>query len=93
MVLAVRAGSFKLEWCRNHPQIWSGGFFLNMLGGDNLRDNFFARPLCFLIAVVSCVITSHVRSSYICARIDCIAERLFGCSFVWSFLFSGSILT
>ena len=31
IVLAVRAMFFKLEWCRNHPKIWSGGQFLNIL--------------------------------------------------------------
>ena len=38
MVLAVRARLFKLEWCRNHPKIWSGDRFLNILGGDDLRE-------------------------------------------------------
>ena len=42
MALGVWAGFFKLEWCRNHSKIWSGGWFLNILGAYNLRENFFA---------------------------------------------------
>ena len=38
-VLAVWAGFVKFEWCRNHPKILSGGQFVNVLGGDNLRDS------------------------------------------------------
>ena len=38
MVLAVRAGFAKLEWYRNHPKIWAGGRFLDVLGGDSLRE-------------------------------------------------------
>ena len=40
MVLAVWVRCFKLEWCRNHPKIWSGGWFVNILEGENMRDNF-----------------------------------------------------
>ena len=36
-----------MEWYKNHPKILSGGLFLNILGGDNLRDNFFACKLSF----------------------------------------------
>ena len=42
MFLAVWAGLFKLEWCRYHPQNVVRGQFLNNLGCDNLRGNFFA---------------------------------------------------
>ena len=37
MALVVWAMCFKSECCRNHPDTWSGGRFLNILGGDNLR--------------------------------------------------------
>ena len=36
MFLAVWARFFKVEWCRNHIEIWSGDRFLNILGCDNL---------------------------------------------------------
>ena len=42
MVLVIWAGFFKPGWCRKHPEIWSGDRFLNILGVDNLRNNFFA---------------------------------------------------
>ena len=42
MVLAVWGGFSKSEWCRDHPKIMSGGRFLNIMGGDDLRDNSFA---------------------------------------------------
>ena len=42
MVLVIWAGVFRPGWCRKHPEIWSGDRFLNILGVDNLRNNFFA---------------------------------------------------
>ena len=33
---------FYVDWWLNYAEIWSGGRFLNILGCDNLRDNFFA---------------------------------------------------
>ena len=38
---------FKLQWCKNHARILSGGRFLNTLERDDLRDNVFACKLCF----------------------------------------------
>ena len=45
MVLMVWARFFKPEWYRNHPKIWSGDWFVNILGCDILRDNLLASKL------------------------------------------------
>ena len=60
MSLAIWARSFKWEWCRNHPKVWSGGGFLNILGGDNLRDKFFAcKIFCYNELFKTASMTPH----------------------------------